>query len=288
MEERVYAWVCGLIDDLEEPSTRVVYPLRQIVRMALWSIIHDRPLYWACVAENWPANLCPRDLPNQSTLSRRINHLQMNRAMQVLHDRILHELGIRSPYAAIDARSLHVGGSSQDRDARGGRAVGGMWRGYKLYAAADLRQAFLAFEVHAMNHAEQTVAQSLVKRLPPTVRRVVGDTIYDSMPLHHAAAACGRKLYSPLRQHRVGRRQQRRRLQLLRLWRRRVGKRLLRSRDTIERAFARLSGIGFGFKGLPPWARGLSRVRLWISGKILLYNAYLAIKTPQHDKTIHA
>lgn len=283
MEERIYAHLCELIDQLHEPSTRVVYPLRVILRMALWSILNDRPLYWSCQAAHWPDVHRPKNLPNQSTLSRRINHPDTMHALHHLHQRVLHTLGVYSTYAAIDGRPLSVGGSSQDRDARGGRAVGSMWRGYKLYAVADVQQAILTFEVHPMNHAEQTVARSLVKRVPPVVRRVVGDTIYDSMPLHAAAAACGRKFYSPLRQHRVGRRRQRRRLQLLRLWRTKVGKRLLRTRDTIERAFARLSGIGFGFKGLPPWARGLLRVRLWMSAKILIYNAYLSIlKHDQH------
>jgi IS5 family transposase len=278
MEERVYALVCRLIDDLPEPSTRVVYPLRLILRMVLWSIINDRPLCWSCLPENWPHRFRPETLPNQSTLSRRVNRLDTMTAMGDLHERALKSLGSYSRYAAIDGRPLPVGGSSQDRDARGGRAVGSMWRGYKLYAAADLRQAILAFEIHPMNHAEQTVARSLLQRLPETVDRVVGDTIYDSMRLHDAASACGRKVYSPLRENRVGKRQQPRRLQLWRLWQRRVGQRLLRTRDTIERAFARLSGIGFGFKGLPPWIRGLTRVRLWMSGKILLYNLYLVIR----------
>ena len=43
----------------------------------------------------------------------------------------------------------------------------------------------------------------------------------------------------------------------------------------IERAFATMSNIGFGFKGLPPWARRLHRATAWTSGKILFYNAYL-------------
>ena len=282
MEERVYLFVCAVIDELDEPSTRVIYPLRLVLRMVAWAVIHDRPLYWSCQPSNWPDRHRPAALPDQSTLSRRINHPDTMKAVRRVHQCILQHLGLESRYAAIDGCPLPIGGSGQDRDARGGRAVGSMWRGYKLYAVADLQQAILTFEVHPMNHAEQSVAQSLLPQLPDQVRRVVGDAIYDSMPLHGVAAACGRKLYSPLREKRVGRRRQQRRLRLLRLWQTRVGKQLLRSRDTIERTFSRFRAIGFGFKGLPSWARGLTRVRLWISLKILLYNAYLAIL--KHDK----
>lgn len=284
MEERVYALLGDLIDQIAEPSTRVVHPLRLILRMILWAIIKDRPLCWTCQAANWPDALRPRMLPDQSTLSRRINRRETIEAIAHLHRVVLERLGPCSRAAAIDGRPLPVGGSSQDRHAKGGRAVGSMWRGYKLYAVADLRQAILNFEVHPMNQAEPTVARSLIARVPARVKRIVGDTIYDSMPLHQAAAACGVKVYTPLRQNRVGRRKQPRRMQLMRLWRTAVGRRFLRTRDTIERAFARLSGIGFGFKGLPAWARGLHRVRLWVSGKILLYNAYLALLADRNEQ----
>lgn len=282
MEDRVYVWLCRYVDRLPEPSTRVHYPLTLVVRMVLWAVLNDRPLCWACDAAHWPAAVRPASLPDQSTLSRRVNRIEFMQALRQLHRTVLRQLGPCRRDAAIDGRPLPIGGSSQDREAQAGRAVRSMGRGYKLFAVADLYQAILAFEVHAMNVAEPTVARSLIAQLPKHVQRIVGDTIYDSMPLHHAAAACGRKVYTPLRQKRVGRRQQRRRVHLLRLWERAVGQRFLRTRDTIERTFARLSGIGFGFKGLPPWARGLTRVRLWMGCKILLYNAYLALRKPKH------
>lgn len=76
----------------------------------------------------------------------------------------------------------------------------------------------------------------------------------------------------------MGRRQQPERLWVLRLLQSRVGQRVLKWRDDIERRFGHMSNIGFGLKGLPNWVRRLHRVRLWLWGKILLYHAWLLAK----------
>ena len=120
-----------------------------------------------------------------------------------------------------------------------------------MYTLIDNRHAVLAYIVRPMNEAEQTIALELVKYLPDAVTRIVGDGIYDSVKLHRAVEAIGRRLYTPLRENRVGRRQQKRRLQLLRLLQRSVGQRLLASRNDIERTIGQTSTIAFGFKGLP-------------------------------------
>ena len=137
----------------------------------------------------------------------------------------------------------------------------------------------LAYVIRPMNEAEQTVALGLVKKLPDEVTHIVGDGIYDSMKFHRAAEATGRKLYTPLRENRVGRRQQPRRLQLLRLWQRAPGQRLLKSRDGIERTFGQTSTISFGFKGLRAWARRHHRVFRWMWGKNLIHQAWILGKS---------
>ena len=147
-----------------------------------------------------------------------------------------------------------------------------------MYTLIDIRHAILGYVIRPMNEAEQTIALELVQSLPAGVSRIVGDGVYDSMRLHRAVAAHGRKLYTPLREQRVGRRQQRRRLELLRLSQRAVGKRLLDSRDEIERTFGQTSTISFGFKGLPPWARRRRRVFRWMWGKNLIHQAWLLSK----------
>ncbi len=139
----------------------------------------------------------------------------------------------------------------------------------------DETGAFVCFQVHSMNIAEQTVAQSLLKEAPPRLNRILGDTIHDSIPLHRVAHATGRRLYTPLRQGRVGRRRQPQRLRLLRLLQHGAMRKLLRWRIKIEQAFALMSNLSFGFKGLPAWVRGPHRVGTWMWGKILLYHANL-------------
>lgn len=51
--------------------------------------------------------------------------------------------------------------------------------------------------------------------------------------------------------------------------------RLLHERDRIERAFATLGNTGEGLKVLPPWVRGLEKVRRWVTVKIIFYHARL-------------
>jgi hypothetical protein len=153
-----------------------------------------------------------------------------------------------------------------------------MARGYKMYAAVDGRHVILGYEIHPMSMAEQTVALSLLPQLPRQVTRVVGDKIYDSMKLHRAAAAEGRRLYTPLREDRVGRRRQAPRLRLLRLLRRRAGRRLMHWRGEIERTFGNNTTVSFGFKGLPAWARRIHRVERWMWGKTVLHHAWLLAK----------
>jgi IS5 family transposase len=278
MEDRVWRTVCQLIDMIPDAPGRFVYGLRLILRVGLWATLHDRPFCWACAAHNWPAQLRPSHLPDQSTLSRRWRTKEVRGALASLHRLLLNSAGSLGRYAAIDGRPLPVGGASQDRDARAGRSVRGLGRGYKLYAMVTAEGLIACFTVRPMNQAEQTVARSLLTVAPRELKRVVGDLIYDSVPLHRAAARAGRRLYTALRENRVGNRQQPRRLQLLRLNRTSVGRRLLRSRDVVERAFARMSSVGFGYKGLPSWARRRHRVTAWISGKILLYNAYVILR----------
>jgi len=278
MDDTVWLTVCLALEDVEEAGQRYVYGLRIILKVGLWAILHDRPFCWACDPEHWPARFRPRDLPDQSTLSRRWRTEAAVCGLEQLHRVVIRALGPLGRYAAIDGRPMPVGGASQDQDARPGRSVRGMGRGYKLHAMVNAAGAIVCFLVKPMNQAEQTVARTLMHRAPRELIRIVGDAIYDSVKLHHEARSTGRKLYTHLREERVGRRQQPDRLRLLRIIQRRVGPRLLRSRDTIERAFATMSNLGFGFKGLPPWARRIHRATAWISGKVLFYNTYLFLR----------
>jgi hypothetical protein len=278
MEGQVWRIVEGLLWGVQPRSRRFRFGDAEILRVVLWAVLHDRPMVWACRPEHWPGMWRPARLPHPSTISRRWRSPALQEEARRLSKKAIRRLGGGGRYVAIDGRPLGVGGCSKDPDARAGRGARGMARGYKMYAVVDRQHVILAYQIHPMSMAEQTVALSLLPQLPPEATRVVGDKIYDSLKLHRVAAATGRRLYTPLRENRVGRRQQPRRLQLLRLLQRPVGRRLMLWRMEIERTFGNTTTVSFGFKGLPAWARRLHRVDRWMWGKTLLHHAWLLSK----------
>lgn len=278
MEGQVWTMVESLLVAAQAVSRRFRYSHGEILQVILWAVLHDRPMVWACQPHNWPENMRPARLPHASTISRRWRSSAVQAQVERVYQYALGQLGRGARYAAIDGRPLVVGGCSKDPDARAGRAARGMARGYKMHAAVDGRHVILAYQIHPLSTAEQTVALSLLSQLPAHVTRVVGDKIYDSMKLHRVAAASRRRLYTPLRENRVGRRRQPRRLQLLRLLQSDVGRRLLHWRSEIERTFGNNTTVSFGFKGLPAWARRCHRVARWMWGKTMLHHAWLLAK----------
>lgn len=279
MEGHVWVIVEALLSAVEGRPARCRYSDRDILRVSLWAILHDRPMSWACRKESWPTELLPVRLPDDSTVSRRWKRITLRQEAYAMHQNSVRRFGEMSRYAIVDGRPLPVGGCSKDPDARAGRSAGGMGKGYKMHTLVSIRHSLLAYIIRPMNEAEQTVALELASQTPQTVTRVLGDGVYDSMKLHDRLQGMHKKLYAPPRQQRVGRRRQPRRLQLLRLYRRPIGRRLGRLRDEAERAFGQESNVAFGFKGLPPWARRSHRVYRWMWGKNLLHNAWLLTKT---------
>ena len=278
MEGQVWRMVESLVRGAQPPSGRFRFSDAEILRVVLWAVLHDRPMAWACCPEHWTGTWRTARLPHASTISRRWRSPALQEKVGRLYQEAVRRLGGGGRYVAIDGRPLVVGGCSKDPDARAGRGARGMARGYKMYAAVDTQRVILAYQIHPMSMAEQTVALSLLPQLPAEATRVVGDKIYDSIKLHRVAAASGRRLYTPLRENRVGRRQQPRRLRLLRLLQSDVGRRLMLWRTGIERTFGNNTTVSFGFKGLPAWARRSHRVERWMWGKTLLYHAWLLCK----------
>ena len=278
MEGQVWLMIRRFLRRAQGVSGRFSYSNEEILAVVLWAVLHDRPMVWACQADHWPDRWRPTCLPHPSTVSRRWRCASVQADARRIHEATAWVFASSDRYAAIDGRPLLVGGYSKDPDARSGRACGAMGKGYKLHALVDGRHAIVAYEVESLPVAEQKVAVRPLQRAPSSLTRIVGDTNYDSLNLHRVAGETGRKMYTPIRQNRVERRQQKRRLQLLRLLRREVGRRLLSWRDAAERAFGQHSTIGFGYKGLPSWARRLHRVRRWMWGKTLLYNVWLIQK----------
>ena len=75
MDMEFWAELSRAISDVDQritPNRRDTHRTSLIVRVHLWSALHDRPTCWACRKENWTSQSRPRWLPDQSTLSRRM------------------------------------------------------------------------------------------------------------------------------------------------------------------------------------------------------------------------
>lgn len=104
-----------------------------IVRVYLWTVLHDRPVLWACDRRNWWPRARPKRLPSQPTMSRRTRAAAFDLFMDALGDR-LRGSELAGLVKRIDGKALAVARHSTDPDATSGRGVGGMQRGYKLHA----------------------------------------------------------------------------------------------------------------------------------------------------------
>jgi len=277
MEGLLWRMVQGFLKSVQEAVPRGIYSDREVLEVSLWSILHDRPACWACHAENWPSGCRPRRLPHPSTLSRRLKQERLQRMMQRVHQAIMARFQIEK-VAIIDGKPLLVSDVSKDWDATNGRGTRGMSRGYKLHCVISPRGVVEAFEVQPLNVNERVPARRLCQQLPPQVRRVLADGGYDSGPLHESLRSSGVKLYTPILNNYAGPRSHPRRRILLRLLQTPLWPRIKSLRDHVERPLAWMGNVGFGIKGLPNWVRRLRRVTHWISGKIMLYHAYLLTK----------
>ena len=278
MEDAVWRMVLELLPPDQLPDGRFRYSDRRMLMVTLWAIMCDRPFSWACRAEHWPTRWRPEALPDQSTLSRRLQRPRFRAALDDVLRRSQEAFGQIGREVFIDGRPLLIGGAGKDRDARKGRAVGGFGRGYKLHALTNGANVFVALIIRPLNENEARVGLALLATAPGGFRRVIGDGEYDTMRMHRAARQRGARLYAMPRQRRVGRRAQPERLHALRVLSTAAGEALLRQRSAIERTFGDMSNLAIGFKGLPAWVRGLRRVDTWVKGKVLLYHCHLLAK----------
>lgn len=277
MEGRVWAMVLTLVPRSSGELGRFVYDQRLILCVLLWAVLHDRPQAWACDPAHWPDALRPRHLPDPSTLSRRKRRDDTPALLRAVQDKIRQALGPPTRDADLDSRPLVVGGASKDPTARAGRGVGGFARGYRAHMLADRLKVIRALEVRPMSVSDKVVARPLLAHAPRPIQRVFADANYDSVALQDIAQRTGKRLYTGVRQGRVGRRQDPRRVRLLALSKTPAGQRAMDKRDSIERVFALMSNLAFGLKSPPPWVRGMDRVSFWVEAKVLFYHAYLAI-----------
>jgi hypothetical protein len=285
MEYRLYLRIYDIVTALGKTHAfaRKRFADAWIVLTLAWAALHDRPVSWACAAENWPAAEAWHALPSDATMSRRL------RTVGVLTLMAQAEAAVRDLFPAglfkmVDAKPLPVGGASGDPDATCGRAARGKARGYKLHVAWDTRDggAVAAWSLADMKTNEKAVAaRDLIPRLPPFAY-LAADNQYDGNRMFDLTAAAGGQLVvAPRRKAPAGlghRRQSPHRLRGLALAAGPVGRAMLHARGEVERRLGAWTSAAGGLGPLPNWVRRPRRVARWVWAKLLIYHVRLAVK----------
>lgn len=248
-----------------------------IVSMFLWAAFHDRPLCWAADRSNYTSVFRPRKLPSRSQFGRRIKSVRC----QLLLDELDRELAAskdRPNIFLMDSRPLRVGAYSQDPDVRKGYTKDGFTKGYKLHALATKQGQIVAWRLTALNRNDKPVARELIDEARPK-GIVLADGSYDSGALYDHVLKHQALLLTPLPANAGGghRPQSPARLLAARFWKN-GAEVLYRERLEIERIFSRQSSFGGGLAPLPAWVRRWTRVNRWVTAKIILYHARLALR----------
>lgn len=245
----------------------------RILMVYFWAVVHDRPMYWATEKRNWPEDLCPRCLPSQSQLSRRMRGTDVVELMTEVENNFGALGGAdQQLLRIIDGKPLEVSNVSKDPDAGYGRSAGGMHKGYKLHAVWSDGPIPLAWGLAPMNVSEKVMARALIPTLPGE-GYLLADTEYDANVLYDLAHEAGHQLFAPKRQKEKGlghRRQSPYRLRSIDLMKSCFGQSLYQLRQQIERNFGSLVGFGGGLTCLPAWVRTFRRVRNWVHAKLLI------------------
>jgi hypothetical protein len=290
MERELWRLVAAALKRLPRRRPRgAVYDNAAVLALLLWAALHDRSISWACRRENWPMQAWRRDLPDQSTMSRRLRDpgvlLDLTTLLHILQRT---HAGVDQTLI-VDGKPLAVSEFSRDGDARVGWGAGRHGLGYKLHALIDSAQKLLAFHVAPLNQAECVAACVLIDQAKergvlPSGATLLGDASYDSNPLHAHARGAGLRLLAPRRRPDRpvcrNRRHDQGRLDAIAFTEHDPSWPHLRAstRPTIERYFGTLATVGGGLFALPAWARRSHRVRAWTAAKLVLHAARTTLR----------
>jgi hypothetical protein len=305
MDRELWITILGAVDRALKATPRVgrrpVYPDRSIVLMLLWAVWHDRCLSWACDRTHYHGLFRPRALPSISRFGRRVKSERVRQVLQHLHDD-LSTRGAVCPFdllSYVDGKAALVSPVSKDPDAKRGKISGGFAKGYKLHALINEQRRIVVWSVTPLNTDEKRVAVELLACIPPGEGHcdapgqiavhaplTLGDSNYDSAPLHRAFARHGRHLLAPLRGEKfvgpLGRSNKTlaamgpARREVIGVWDQNpdLARYVMKSRNNAEGTFSVLS-LACGLDRLPGFVRRLPRVRRWIGCKMILYHARL-------------
>lgn len=276
MERELWVSLSKTITQLDRQlhKGRRDHSIGRIVRVYLWAVLHDRPVYWACRRCNWSGVRPPNRLPDQSCMSRRLR-LPDTRAFLEQLATCLADRDSPQLLKIVDGMPLPISRHSQDVEATFGRGAGGLDKGYKLHAIYGQSVMPLAWQVHPMNLDERHAAAGLLGQLKEE-GYLLGDRNYDANWFYDAADQHGQQLLAA-RRYGPGRglghhRHSPARLRAIELLEgpSDFGRALYQRRRDIETRFGNLCSFGGGLTHLPPWVRGLHRVRLYVAAKLII------------------
>lgn len=296
MEGELWEEVYRLI--LEEASKRsrqkrVQYSDAWILGVFFWSVVHDRPVCWACDGRNWPEHQRWRQLPSDARVGERLRTLSVLQLLAAVLGRLAALVPPESTLVrAVDGKPLPVGGYSKDRDARWGVGAAGAWeRGYKMFDLWGRGVVPDAWTLGPMDEPEPDVArEELVPALAARCGQhpggyLLGDPLYDSNPLHETCSSCGLQLVAPRKKPGTGlghRDHSPSRLRSIELTESPppgdlpaagpapFARQLYAMRASIERRLGNLCCFGGGLSPLPAWVRRPRRVARWIAAKLVI------------------
>jgi hypothetical protein len=277
MEGELWKRLCSVVEEVGKGfrAKKVQHSNVWIVKVWLYSVLWDRPVSWACRAENWPVKDRLGQLPSPSCMSRRLRTTTVEQLLAAVEARLGCQLNRHLLLKWIDAMPLPVGGSTTDRQAKYGRAAGCKAKGYKVYAIVDPAGRFESWRVAPMNYSEKKMARRLIRDLTGQ-GYLLGDGEYDANDLYCRAADRGYQLIAPKREGGLGHRHQtRHRLRSIELQEGAFGQWLLASRAGIDRIFGQWGSHACGLKHLPHWVRTLPRVRRYVQAKLIWQYVWL-------------
>lgn len=276
MERELWKILSRIIRKLDRrfPLGRRTHSVGRVLRVYLWAVLHDRPVYWACKQVNWVGVKSPSLLPDQSTMSRRLFERDTQRMLELLAAQLA---GPRLTHLVryLDGKPLTVSRHSCDTEAKFGRGAGGKARGYKLHAIYAENNRPVAWTVTPLNCSEHKTAASLLG-IPMEPGYLLADASYDANSLYEKAGQMGQKLVTPRRYRKAKglghRRHSEYRIEAIDRLNApsSFAKDLLETRRIVETRFAHLTNFGGGLTCLPPWVRRLRRVKNWVAGKIVI------------------
>ena len=263
------------------------HPTSRIVRVHVWSALHTRPTSWACDARHWTARTRPPSLPDQSTMSRRMQRADFDEFMTRVGQRLNGDSNAARAREAlklhvriVDGKALELPNHSTDRDARWGRGVSRNSLGYKIHFLCSTVERPMpdAFVVTPLDRCEKQMAARMIRRVRGG-GYLLADAHLDASWLFDHCRAHAHQLVCPRAKPHTGlgnHYQSPDRIRAIEMLESPAdvnpfGPSLYRHRTVIERRLSAAVCFGAGIgNSLPPWVRRIGRVRRWITAKLLI------------------